>query len=41
MLESAVEGVFADGHATIEEVEILRALAAALQCPMPPVLPGG
>ncbi len=41
VLDAAVEGVFADGHATIEEVEILRALAAALQCPMPPVLPGG
>lgn len=41
LLEAAVEGVFADGHATIEEVEILRALAAAIECPMPPVLPGG
>jgi len=40
LLDAAVEGVFADGHATIEEVEILRALAAAIECPMPPVLPG-
>lgn len=39
LLDAAVEGVFADGHATIEEVEILRALSAAIACPMPPVLP--
>lgn len=39
LLDAAVEGVCADGHATIEEVEILRALAATLSCPMPPVLP--
>ena len=40
LLDAAVEGVCADGHATIEEVELLRALASALSCPMPPVLPG-
>ena len=40
LLEAAVEGICADGHATIEEVELLRALASALSCPMPPVLPG-
>ena len=39
LLDAAVEGVFADGHATVEEVEILRALSAAIACPMPPVLP--
>jgi CheY-like chemotaxis protein len=39
LLDAAVEGVCADGHAKIEEVEVLRALASALSCPMPPVLP--
>lgn len=40
MLDAAVEGVCADGKATLGEVEFLRALAATLSCPMPPVLPG-
>ncbi|MEE2971974.1 MAG: hypothetical protein VX672_02525, partial [Planctomycetota bacterium] len=40
LLDAAVEGIFSDGHATIDEVELLRALAATLSCPMPPVLPG-
>jgi Zn-dependent protease with chaperone function len=40
MLEAAVDGVCADGKATLGEVEFLRALAATLSCPMPPVLPG-
>ena len=39
LLDAAVEGVIADGQATIEEVEILRALSAAIACPMPPVIP--
>ena len=40
LLDAAVEGVCADGRATVGEVELLRALAGALSCPMPPVLPG-
>ena len=40
LLEAAAEGVCADGQATLAEVELLRGLAAALDCPMPPVLPG-
>lgn len=40
MLDAAVEGVCADGKATLGEVEFLRAIAATLECPMPPVLPG-
>ena len=40
LLSAAVDGVCADGRATLAEVELLRALAAALDCPMPPVLPG-
>jgi Zn-dependent protease with chaperone function len=40
MLDSAVDVICADGQATIGEVELLRALASTLDCPMPPVLPG-
>lgn len=40
LLDAAAEGVCADGQATLAEVELLRALAGALDCPMPPVLPG-
>jgi hypothetical protein len=40
LLDAAVHGVCSDGMATLGEVELLRALAAALDCPMPPVLPG-
>lgn len=40
LLDAAVETVCADGHATLAEIELLRALAAAIECPMPPVLPG-
>ena len=40
LLDSAVDVICADGQATIGEVELLRALASTLDCPMPPVLPG-
>jgi Zn-dependent protease with chaperone function/uncharacterized tellurite resistance protein B-like protein len=40
LLDAAADGVCADGQATLGEVELLRGLAAALDCPMPPVLPG-
>ncbi|MAB71112.1 MAG: Zn-dependent protease with chaperone function [Planctomycetaceae bacterium] len=40
LLDAAVETVCADGHGTLAEIELLRALAAAIECPMPPVLPG-
>ena len=40
LLNAAADGVCADGQATLAEVELLRGLAAALDCPMPPVLPG-
>ena len=40
LLDAAADGVCADGQVTLAEVEMLRGLAAALDCPMPPVLPG-
>ncbi len=40
VLQAAIEGVCEDGMATRAEVELLRALSSALDCPMPPVLPG-
>ena len=40
LLQAAVEGVCEDGMVTLAEVELLRALSSALDCPMPPVLPG-
>jgi len=40
LLDAAVDVICADGQATIGEVELLRALASTLDCPMPPVLPG-
>ncbi|MDE0888092.1 MAG: M48 family metallopeptidase [Phycisphaerales bacterium] len=40
LLDAAVDAICADGQATIGEVELLRALASTLDCPMPPVLPG-
>jgi Zn-dependent protease with chaperone function len=40
LLDAAVDTVCADGHGTLAEIELLRALAAAIECPMPPVLPG-
>ncbi|TVQ97448.1 MAG: hypothetical protein EA399_13350 [Desulfovibrionales bacterium] len=32
--------IVADGHVTIAQAEILRAVSDALECPMPPLLPG-
>lgn len=40
LLDAAVETICADGHGTLAEIELLRSLAAAIECPMPPVLPG-
>ena len=38
MLEAAVACVTADRHITAAEAEMLRAVSAAMSCPMPPVL---
>lgn len=40
VLESAASCVFFDGNVTIEEAELLRCIADALDCPVPPILPG-
>ena len=37
-LEACVETVSADGTLSVGEAELLRAIAAALDCPVPPVL---
>jgi hypothetical protein len=38
VLEAAVACVTADRHITAAEAEVLRAVSAAMSCPMPPVL---
>ncbi len=40
VLEAAVATVIADREITCAEGELLRAIADALDCPMPPFLPG-
>ena len=40
ILGAAVAAVATDGMVTIAEGELLRAIADALDCPMPPLLPG-
>jgi hypothetical protein len=35
---ACAEAVCSDGHLTVEEAELLRAVADSLGCPMPPVL---
>ena len=37
ILEAVVACIAADGKMTVEENELLRAVAAALACPLPPV----
>jgi hypothetical protein len=38
LLTAAARVVTADGQVTVEETELLRAIAAVLDCPLPPVL---
>jgi hypothetical protein len=38
LLTAAGRVVTADGQVTVEETELLRAIAAVLDCPLPPVL---
>ncbi len=40
LIEACATCVGADGHITLEEGELLRAVAASLDCPMPPLLAG-
>ena len=38
LVEACAASISADGHATIEEVELLRGVSDLLGCPMPPLL---
>lgn len=40
LIEAATAAIAADGRVTVEEGELLRAVADALDCPLPPLLPG-
>ncbi len=40
VLQACAEYIAADGRVAIAEAELLRATADALECPMPPLLPG-
>jgi hypothetical protein len=40
VLQACAEYIAADGRVAIAEAELLRATADALDCPMPPLLPG-
>lgn len=40
MLGACVACVAADGKASIEEAELIRSVADAMDCPLPPLLPG-
>jgi len=40
VLDACVTCVAADGYVTIEEAELIRAVAASIDCPLPPFLPG-
>ena len=40
LLKACAACITADGHVTVDGIELLRALAASLDCPMPPVIPG-
>ncbi len=39
IVNACATSISADGHATIEEVELLRGISDLLDCPMPPLLP--
>jgi Zn-dependent protease with chaperone function len=40
VIEACVAAVAADGRVTLAEAELLRAIGARLDCPIPPLLPG-
>ena len=39
LLKAFAACISADGHVTVDGIELLRALAGSLDCPMPPVMP--
>ena len=40
LLKAFAACISADGRVTVDGIELLRALASSLDCPMPPVMPG-
>ncbi len=40
LIEAAVAAIGDDGKVTLNEAELLRAIGARLDCPIPPILPG-
>lgn len=40
LIEACVMAIAHDGQATVVEAELLRAIGARLDCPIPPILPG-
>lgn len=40
IIEACVSAISADGRITVTEAELLRAIGARLDCPIPPILPG-
>jgi len=40
VIEACVAAIAADGKVTVAEAELLRAIGAQLDCPIPPMLPG-
>ncbi len=40
LIEACVAAIAADGKVTVAEAELLRAIGARLDCPVPPLLPG-
>lgn len=38
ILEAACQAVYSDGRVSVSEAELMRVVAAALQCPMPPLV---
>ncbi len=40
MIAACVAGVTSDGHISVKEAELLRAVTELLECPLPPLLPG-
>lgn len=40
IIEAALSTIYKDGQVTLEEFELIRAIGDALDCPIPPLLPG-
>ena len=40
LIQACAAAIAADGHAKLQEAELLRGISDLLECPMPPLLPG-